>query len=422
MTQRLTEKAIERLTIPKREPRIKWDAVVSGFGIKVTPSGKRVFVLQARLRDGEGQPNSYLSKMSLGNFPALGLAEARAKAEVWRGLVAKGEDPRQVEERAIQAAVRAEQRKQAHIFESVAEVYVEQHLVKLRRGKDDAREIRKHLIPKLGHLPIAEISRFDIVETIKPIAKRAPYVAHICLNHVKRIYSWAIEQGCYGLDQSPADRIKPRKLIGVKKPRVRTLTDNEIRAFWKASIRLGYPFAGLYQLIALTGCRMGEASGARWREFDMDEKVWRIPEARFKSGQQHVLPISEALVAVLEALPRWTKGDYLFSLTSGKAPVGGFGKPKRRLELRMAAELGSPPEPFVVHDIRRTVRSRLSELRVPDVVAEMVLGHGKKGLARVYDQYGYRDEMREALEAWALRLRSIVEPQTSTNVVRLAAR
>ena len=74
--------------------------------------------------------------------------------------------------------------------------------------------------------------------------------------------------------------------------------------------------------------------------------------------------------------------------------------------------------PWVIHDIRRTVRTRLASLRVPDMVAEMVIGHGRKGIQRVYDQHSYEDEMREALELWAARLRDIVTPPPE-NVVRL---
>jgi hypothetical protein len=77
--------------------------------------------------------------------------------------------------------------------------------------------------------------------------------------------------------------------------------------------------------------------------------------------------------------------------------------------------------PFVIHDLRRTVRTRLSSLRIPDAVAEMVIGHGRKGLQRVYDQHKFIDEMREALEAWNARLRAIVNPPPA-NVAALAGR
>ena len=103
----------------------------------------------------------------------------------------------------------------------------------------------------------------------------------------------------------------------------------------------------------------------------------------------------------------------MLSTTYGEKPISGFSKPKVRLDEMM----GNRP-PWVIHDIRRTVRTRLASLRVSDLVAEMVIGHGRKGIQRVYDQHTYEAEMREALELWAARLRDIVTPPPD-NIVRL---
>ena len=146
-------------------------------------------------------------------------------------------------------------------------------------------------------------------------------------------------------------------------------------------------------------------------------RLWTIPPQRFKMNAQHFVPITDELSALLETIPRWTQGDHLFSSTSGAQPVRfndrAIDKAARR---RLGAEL-----PWSLHDIRRTVRTRLSALRVPDPVAEMVIGHSRKGMARVYDQHKYLDEMREACAAWAGLLRSIVTPPPP-NVVPLKAR
>ena len=127
-----------------------------------------------------------------------------------------------------------------------------------------------------------------------------------------------------------------------------------------------------------------------------------------------MVPLSEQAVAVLKSIPHFTKGDHLFSTTFGEKPVArlqqGEGSP------RYADGPAIPP--WVIHDIRRTVRTRLASLRIPDMVAEMVIGHGRKGIQRVYDQHSYEDEMREALELWAARLRDIVTPPPD-NVVRM---
>jgi integrase len=148
-------------------------------------------------------------------------------------------------------------------------------------------------------------------------------------------------------------------------------------------------------------------SDACWSEFDLKNKLWTVPPERFKSNASHLVPLSDEAMAILESLPRFTKGDHLFTSTYGEKPVSGFSKAKAHLDAWMKKQLGTIP-PWVIHDIRRTVRTRLASLRVPDLVAEMVIGHGRKGLQRVYDQHTYEPEMREALELWAARLRDIV--------------
>jgi integrase len=130
--------------------------------------------------------------------------------------------------------------------------------------------------------------------------------------------------------------------------------------------------------------------------------------------------LTDGVFALLEALPHFSGGDALFSTTGGAKPIKGFSKAKAKLDGRVRAELGRPPAPWVNHDIRRTVRTRLSELRVSEPVAERVMGHAAGGLARVYDQHRYASEMREALETWERRLIAIVAPPPD-NVVPLHA-
>jgi len=138
-----------------------------------------------------------------------------------------------------------------------------------------------------------------------------------------------------------------------------------------------------------------------------------------KADAAHEVPLSDDALEILKSLPRFDRGEYLFS-TFGVKPVNGFSKAKAMLDEAMAAELGGVVEPFVLHDIRRTMRTGLSALPVPDLVRELVIAHSKPGLHKVYDQHAYRDEKRHALALWAARLRSIIKPPTS-NVIALRA-
>jgi integrase len=242
--------------------------------------------------------------------------------------------------------------------------------------------------------------------------------AHNVYGHVRGFYNWALEQGIYGLTSSPCDRIRPTKLIGKKTDRDRVLADAEIGAFWRAAGIVGYPFGPLYRLLLLTGARKLEVGNARWSEFDLDQALWTIPAERYKSNVRHLVPLCDDVMALLEVLPRWKGGDYLFSM-DGRRSVAGYSTSKERMDSLMRKELGVLPT-FQVHDVRRTVRTKLAALRIPQDIAELVIGHSKRGLVRVYDRYTYLSEMREALTAWAAHLRSIVE-RTAENTASMRA-
>ena len=411
---KLTDRAIKALKPAKPGTLYDvMDAVVPGFGVRVSEAGRRTFILIARF-PGSKNP----TRRALGVYGVLSLEGARAKARDWLALIHQGTDPKLHEERQR----REELRKQQTTFASVAEDFIQRHVKGQRRSRDTEREIRKELINRWGARPVSDISRDDVVRLVEKIADRpAPYLAHIVLGHLRSLFNWAINRETYGLESSPCDRIKPAAIIGPKVPRQRVLEDPELASLWRASEALGYPFGPLYKLLLLTGARKSEVAKARWGEFDLQKMVWKIPPERFKSNATHLIPLTDPAVAIIGSLPRFTKGDHLFSTTFGEKPVSGFSKAKARLDAMMTEDLGSPSAPWVLHDMRRTVRTRFASLRVPDLVAEMVIGHGRKGLQRVYDQHSYEAEMRDALELWAGRLRDIVT-QPPENVVELKAR
>jgi len=256
------------------------------------------------------------------------------------------------------------------------------------------------------------------------VDRGASYQAHNLLGHVRRLFNWAISRGVYGLEHSPCDRMRPKDVIGAKKPRSRVLDDRELRALWRASEKLGYPYGPLYRLLLATGQRKSEVAEARWREFgDLEKKLWVIPPERMKMDSAHAVPLTDDAVEILRSLPQFKKPDYLFSTTFGRTPVNGFSKNKARLDKLMLAELRAEDPnaelpAFVVHDIRRSVRTHLAALPIAPLVAERVIAHAKQGLDKTYNLYEYLPEKGHALELWNARLRGIVEPPAA-NVVAL---
>jgi integrase len=407
------------------------DAEVSGFGVRVTDTGHRTFILRTRY-PGSRSP----SRREIGACDVMTLADAREKARKWRSLVRQGVDPAAEEEKQRQEAIR----KKAVTFCAVAGDFIRQKLPSERKGKDAEREIRRDLLPKWKDLAITEVTDQHVSSLIKAKGRDGKVGARNLLALIKRFFRWAIAQPEYGISVSPCANLRASDILGeMPRSKGRVLSNDELFALWRAASRKRSPAGYAYRLLCLTALGLNEAVDGSWPEFNMREKVWVITDERMKgkdSGKKqarpHAVPLTADILEVLVVLPRFNKGRFLFSTTAGQSPTWIGTKVKKRLDGRMfltlramARRRGEDPGDvtlphFVNHDIRRTVRSQLSRLKVTEEAREAVLAHARPGIKGTYDLYDYLDEKREALELWATRLRSIVSPPPD-NVIKLRA-
>jgi integrase len=421
----LTDRFLKSLKpAPAGKRPIYFDAVVPGLGARVTDKGTVTFVLVARY-PGSSNP----TPRQIGKYGAVALEDARKQARAWHEMLGTGKDPKH----AVERERLEHQRKQKNSFAQVAEDFIRREVTNRRRGADMERELRREFVARWGGRPVTEIEQHDVLTVLDEVVERgSPSQARALFGHVRRLYNWALGQGRYGLSSSPCDRLRLKDLVGQRNLRSRVLHDDELRLLWRASGRLNYPFGHIYRLLLLSGLRRNEVAEAQWREFDLDKKLWSIPAERMKGRSTHVVPLTDEMLVLLSSLPRLEEGDHVFSTTLGLRPVSGFSKAKRRLDKRMRSgwealgrirgrDLGPIP-PWVIHDIRRTVRTHLSALPVTDLVRELILAHARPGIHKVYDQYAYLDERRRCLELWAQRLTSIVLVPVNSNVVALERR
>jgi integrase len=367
----------------------------------------------------------------LGQYGPLTLEGARDKADEWLKLIRKGIDPAEQAKREREGEEQVKRQRQArdqNTFEVMAEDFLAEKVATERGEKEVTRDVRRIFIKAWRTLPVAEITDAHVATLIK--SKRAtPTRARRLFALLKRMFRWALAQrdkGRYGLSSSPCATIDIDALIGKSvKPPKRVLSDSELRALWLATDSVGEPYGSIYRLLMLSGLRLNEVADARWREIDLDARLWTIPAERMKGedagkrqAQEHEVPLTDAMLAVLEKVPLYKSGDYLFSMTFGKTPVWVGDKVKKKINDLM----GNPPR-WKNHHIRHAVRTRLSKLKVRSEVAEAILAHRLPGMEGVYNSDDFRDEKRAALVEWASWLRAIVEPPPSSgNVVKLQAR
>jgi integrase len=419
------------------------DALVPGLALRVSSKGHKTFTLVARYPNKPKNP----TRRVLGEYGVISLDTARIRARAWLELIGKGIDPRIQEGRR-----KAEERRKAvATFKAVAEEYLDRHKTLAKHG-EAKRILDAEFTKHWGDRPAADILPEEVADAIRGIVKRgAKYQAHNALGHLRRVYNWAIGTHEFGLVSSPVTSLKPKDLIGAKQARTHILSEDELRGVWKACVggytapkegktrvrspvapkEMGYPYGPLVRLLILTGQRENEVAGMKWDEIDFDHKIrfkdgnekervidcpmWTIPAERMKGkdSRTHEVPLGPEAVALLKGLPRF-KGPHVFTTTDGNKPVNGFSKAKSRLDKL------SNVKNWIFHDLRRTMRTHLSALPVPDMIRELVIAHAQPGLHQVYDQHSYQKEKMECLTLWEQRLRGILAPKPPADVADLS--
>jgi integrase len=337
----------------------------------------------------------------------MSLAAARAEAAKVMEAARRGEDVA-----AARKAARAEAQKARLVGETMtdlAERFLESHGPKLapRTRREYERNLRKDVLPAIGKLGPRDVERAHIRALVEKIAKRAPMQANRTLATLSKLFTWAVSK----------DLLLASPCVGVEKPsaehiRDRTYSSEELRAIF-AAVR-GTDLEHLLSFIGYTAARDSEARSARWPDIDLEEKTWTIRET--KQGRAHVLPLSSGALRLLAGIER-TGSRFVFPAATR---AGYMDRPNDLVFKAGAIKAGllrnegtEEKANYVgdnlrLHDLRRTVRTRLSSLGVTPDIAERVLGHAIKGVRRNYDFYDYVNEKRAALEAWCAALDRIL--------------
>ena len=153
----------------------------------------------------------------------------------------------------------------------------------------------------------------------------------------------------------------------------------------------------------LTGARRNEWAEAGRTEIDFDARTHDIPSGRYKTGIDHSVPLVGPAWEIVDALPIWNGGDYLFSTTGGAKPINSAGAMKKKID-----KLTGPLAKWTFHDFRVTCETRMAKLGINPDHFGAVLGHVKQGMQKVYNQHDYEAEKHAALRAYAAHLMEIV--------------
>jgi integrase len=373
-----------------------------GLYLVIQPSGAKSWAFRYRYA-GKSR------KLTIGAYPSLDLARARSRVAAERVRVQDGADP--ATEHRI-AALSADD------FGAAAVQFIQRHAKPKNRGwRESARLIglipdprapsddpatfvahKNGAVKKWGHRKISEITRADVNRLLDDIVDRgAPIGANRVFSALRKLFNWA--EGRYGLEVNPCNRVQRPS---AENSRDRVLTDDEIKAVWRAAAELGGAFCPFVRLLILTGQRRNEVAGMEWRE--LDGHLWKLPRGRVKNDNGHEVPLSAEALAVIAGVPRIHGRELLFS-TTGKTAISGFSKAK--IEIDEIAGV----EDWTLHDLRRTMASGMARLGVSLPVIEKILNHSSgsfRGVVGVYQRHSFADEKRAALDLWGAHVARLV--------------
>jgi integrase len=325
-------------------------------------------------------------------------------------------------------------------FAAAARDFIEQYASKkTRRWRETARllglayprtggesiSIKGGLCERWKDKPIAEIDSHDIHSVIDETRRTgAPGLerrsggptearARVMLSCLSKMFGWLVQHR--RVSQNPCKDVHRPE---ASRARDRVLTDAEIVKFWRATDAQRKEFSALLKLLLLTGCRLNEVAGITRAELSDDCATWNIPGERTKNKRPHVVPLAPLAREILNSTkPIAGEAGFVFT-TTGRSPVSGWSKIKRRLDEAMKIPA------WRLHDLRRTAATGMAEIGIAPHIVEAALNHisgAKAGVAGTYNRAAYAEEKRAALERWTSRVQGLVSERPA-NVVKMRRR
>lgn len=383
-----------------------FDGATPGFALRVTASGHKSWTVLYR-------HGGRVRRLTLGTYPALGLADAREKAKDTLRAAAKGGDPA-AEKKAERAA---------ETFGELADLYLEKYAKREKRSwRKDELILQKDILPRFRTHRAKDITRRDIIAMLDEIVARgAPIQANRTLEIVRKVFNWALSRDL--LAASPCTAIsKPSS----ENTRDRVLSAAEIRKVWSAFTEEGPIIGGAFKMRLLTAQRGAEVLALRWDQ--IADGWWTIAAETSKNGKSHRVPVAPMAAAVLAeikaetlrprkgddpATPR-ALGEWVFpSPTRTGEAIGWTYKALDRIRTTSGVD-------FVPHDLRRTSASLMTGMGISRLVVSKILNHVESGVTAVYDRHSYDPEKYKALEAWEMRLQAILDAEeVEAEIVRM---
>ena len=353
----------------------------NGLYLDVRPTGSRGWIQRLTIRGRR-------TELGLGGFPLVSLKEAREKAFANRKLARDGGDPLADKRRAESTPTFEEAGRR--VWNQLRPGWRSPQHAQLWMGS-----LERHVFPRIGEMPVSEVTSADVVGILAPIWHDKPPTARKLRQRIRAVMEWAVAMD-YRPD-NPCDRIGP--VLGVQGKAVRhmrALPHGEVAsAIWKVRASNARPVVKLaFEFLVLTATRSREVRGAVWSEIDGDEGVWIIPAPRTKGNREHRVPLCRRALEILEEARTLRRGGPLVFPSVGGKPLGSTAMSQLLRALEIAA---------VPHGFRSSFRDwAAEETDHPREVAEAALAHKVRNpIEAAYRRTDLLERRRRLMEDWA---------------------
>lgn len=338
-------------------------------------------------------------KISFGKYPEVSLSRARELRAEARELLAQGIDPKvHKEEFALEQA-----NKHKETFKAVALDWfeVKKTTVGKKRAADIERNFKLHIFPIIGEVPVSKLTARIAIDAMKPIQAQGKIetLERAC-SQLNMVMDYAVNTGVIDFHTCGKIRtafktkvvrnypaLKPQELSEL----MQALTSNKLKRMTRCLIE--------FQLHTMV--RPQEAACATWDEFDIENKLWRIPAKRMKMKNEHAIPLSKEVLKLLELIKiegRVTplnKGNYLFPSTASR--TGHVSKETANKGIKRIG-LGAKT---VAHGLRALASTVLNEQEHDYDLIEKALAHSQSDVRARYNRAEYIEKRRPMMQAWS---------------------
>ena len=359
----LTEITVRALKGSASNPTT-WDTTTPGFGIRCGLRSKTWTVMRGRARE----------RLSIGKYPDLSVAEARAEAKRLLSTIPESKSP-------------------SLTFAKTRDLFIEDNYRNAKpRTKAEAERLLKKHFNSLERMQLAEIDDTDVKKALDKLSNTKSEQLH-AFRTLRCFFRWATRPPRRYIKHSPMEGYEPPS---ADKKGTRILSDDELRAVWNAASK---PPHAVVRLLILWGTRNTETivTERSW----VSDGVLTIPGEHTKNGRAHAIPLCPLAQVQLDLFP---EGKHFFRSRWGDGHRSFAGLAKIKGEVMKA----SGTKGWQTRDLRRTFRSNMARLKVPREVSEVLINHAPPVLDEIYDRYDRLEEKREALEKYEIFIQSLV--------------